>query len=128
MAESVSGEGHREAADATVDASRRTHLANERTYLAWWRCGLTCLAVGLGSGRLLPSLDHHRRVPYTLLGAGFALLGIAFIWFGFVRQRHVSEAVLRGDFEHLDDRLLAVFTAIGVLLGLLLFVLVLFDG
>ncbi len=111
-----------------ADASRRTHLANERTYLAWWRCGLTCLAVGLGAGRLLPSLDGHWRVPYTLLGAGFALLGIAFIWFGFQRQRRVSAAVLRGGFEYLDDRLLAIFTGIGVLLGLLLFVLVLFGG
>jgi putative membrane protein len=128
MAEHSTGEAQRAASDSVVDASRRTHLANERTYLAWWRCGLTCLAVGLGAGRLLPSLNHHWRVPYTLLGAGFALLGIAFIWFGFVRQRRVSEAVLRGGFEHLDDRTLAIFTAIGVLLGLLLFVLVLFGG
>ena len=32
--------------DQVADASRRTYLAGERTYLAWWRSGLTALAVG----------------------------------------------------------------------------------
>ena len=36
------------------DATRRTRLANERTYLAWWRTGLTALAVGIGIGKLVP--------------------------------------------------------------------------
>src|SRR4249920_3427477 len=47
-----------------VDATRRTHLANERTQLAWWRTGLTALAVALGVGRVVPELAgggaHHR--------------------------------------------------------------------
>ena len=34
-----------------VDATRRTHLATERTELAWWRTGLTALAVAYGSAR-----------------------------------------------------------------------------
>ncbi len=38
------------------DATRRTHLANERTYLAWWRTGLAALAVSLGAGKLVPPL------------------------------------------------------------------------
>jgi putative membrane protein len=128
MSDSTIGEVSGTVPDKTGDATRRTHLANERTYLAWWRCGLTCLAVGLGAGRLLPSLDHRSRLPYTLLGAGFSLLGVAFIWFAFVRQRRVTDALRRGSFEYLDDRLLALFTMIGVLLGLLLAALVLVDG
>ena len=32
----------------TIDASRRTRLASERTELAWWRTGLTALAFALG--------------------------------------------------------------------------------
>ena len=43
--------------DEAGDATRRTHLANERTYLAWWRSGLTCLAVAFGTGKLVPSLS-----------------------------------------------------------------------
>jgi hypothetical protein len=76
----------------------------------------------------LPSLDHRARWPYTVLGAGFALLGMGFIAFAFVRQRRVAEAVARGEFEHLDDRLLAVFTVLGMLLGALMLALVLIDG
>jgi putative membrane protein len=40
-----------------VDASRRTYLAGERTQLAWWRTGLTALAVALGVGRVVPELS-----------------------------------------------------------------------
>src|SRR5438270_660386 len=72
-------------------AMRRTHLANERTYLAWWRTGLTALASGVGIGRLVPSLAHQTRWPYAILGAGFALIGIVAIAYGLVRQRAVRD-------------------------------------
>ena len=39
-----------------MDALRRTRLANERTYLAWWRSALTALAVAVGTGRIAPGL------------------------------------------------------------------------
>ena len=38
--------------DEARDAMRRTPLANERTYLAWWRTGLATFAVSFGAGRL----------------------------------------------------------------------------
>jgi uncharacterized membrane protein YidH (DUF202 family) len=41
-----------------VDATRRTHLASERTELAWWRTGLAALAVAVGVGRVVPGLDR----------------------------------------------------------------------
>jgi putative membrane protein len=106
------------------DATRRTRLANERTYLAWWRTGLTCLAVSFGTGRLVPSISHETRWPYAVLGAGFALIGLVFIAYGFMRQRAVQEAVMRGEFERPDERFLAAVTAIGVLLGVAVLVLV----
>jgi putative membrane protein len=49
------------------DATRRTRLANERTYLAWWRTGLTAFAVSLGAGKLVPALTDE---------SAFALLAI----------------------------------------------------
>jgi putative membrane protein len=110
--------------DDAGDATRRTHLANERTYLAWWRTGLTCLAVSFGTGRLVPSLSHATRWPYAVLGAGFALIGLAFIGYGFLRQRAVQEAVMRGEFERPDERFLAAVTAVGVVLGIAVLVLV----
>src|SRR2546430_79024 len=46
--------------DEVQDATRRTRLASERTYLAWWRTGLTAFAVSLGSGRLVPAIAGGR--------------------------------------------------------------------
>jgi putative membrane protein len=111
--------------DQAGDATRRTHLANERTYLAWWRTGLTALASAVAIGRVVPSLTHQTRWPYAVLGAGFALLGIAAIGYGFVRQQAVRDAVRHGRFEHPHDAVLVVLTTIGVALGVLLLVLVL---
>src|SRR3954452_11453507 len=103
--------------DEEGDAPRLPHLANERTYLAWWRSGLTCLAVSFGTGKLVPSLSHETRWPYVLLGAGFAILGLLFIGYGFVRQRRVEAAIMQGEFERPDDRFIAIVTVFGVLLG-----------
>jgi uncharacterized membrane protein YidH (DUF202 family) len=61
----------------TVDATRRTRLASERTELAWWRTGLTALAVALAVGRVIPSLDpNSAQWPYDIAGICFALYGL----------------------------------------------------
>jgi putative membrane protein len=110
--------------DETGDATRRTQLANERTYLAWWRTGLTAFAVSLGAGKLVPALTDETRWPYVVVGVGFAMLGVAFIGYGFRRQRLVEQAVARGEYVRPDERLLAVLTAVGILLGLGLLIIV----
>ena len=99
------------------DATRRTRLANERTYLAWWRTGLTALAVCVGVGRLVPSVASGTHWPYEALGVGYGLLGIAFIAAGYLRTRDVEAALDRGTFLPLADRLTAALTAAGVVLG-----------
>jgi putative membrane protein len=109
------------------DATRRTYLANERTYLAWWRTGVTCLAVAFGAGRIVPALGHNARWPYAVVGAGFAIVGVAFMAFGARRQREVHAAIARGDFSELDDRVTNALTAAGVLLGVGVLILVLVD-
>jgi putative membrane protein len=113
---------------ATTDATRRTRLANERTFLAWWRTGLAALAVGLASGKLVPELSHGAAWPYEVLGTGFVLLGIAVIAYSYVRQRHVEEALARGDYAPLDSRLTLAFTAVGVLLGIATIVVILAES
>ena len=114
--------------DDAGDATRRTRLANERTYLAWWRTGLTAFAVSLGAGKLVPALTDVTRWPYVVVGIGFALLGVAFVAYGFVRQRQVERAVARGEYVRPDERWLGVLTVVGVLLGLGLLVIVLVEG
>jgi putative membrane protein len=108
----------------TEDAARRTHLANERTLLAWWRTGITALAAGVGVGRVVPSLTHQARWPYSIVGAGFALLGITSIAYGLNRQREVRDALRSGEFTHPNDAVLIGLTVGGVVLGILLLLVI----
>src|SRR5215208_1681458 len=82
----------------TIDATRRTRLANERTYLAWWRTGLTAFAVSIGTGRIVPALTHEGSWAYIVVGIGFALLGVAFVGYGFKRLREVDAAIAKGEY------------------------------
>jgi putative membrane protein len=110
------------------DAKRRTLLATERTYLAWWRSGLTALAVGLAAGKLVPELSSGASWPYELLGVGYSLLGIAFISFGHRRQQAVAAAVQRGEWNPLDERVAVALTVTGVALGAGTVAVVVFAG
>lgn len=113
---------------APADASRRTHLANERTYLAWWRTGLTAYAVALGAGKLVPELTHEPRVPYAVSGVGFALVGTILIAYGSYRRAAVERALERGEFSHPAPGFLLALTGLGVALGLLTLALVLISS
>jgi putative membrane protein len=114
--------------DEARDANRRTRLANERTMLAWWRSGLTAFAVALATGKIVPELaENATRWPYAVVGAGYALLGVAFVAYGFERERRVERALREGTFERPSGAIIAWMTAAGVLLGLLTTVLVAFD-
>ena len=114
--------------DEATDATRRTRLANERTYLAWWRTGLTSLAVAVGLGRIVPGVSHVTKWPYQLMGTGFGILGIAFIVAGFLRVRSVERALARGEFPRLDERLELALIVSGVVLGIGTVVLVAFGA
>ena len=111
-----------------VDATRRTHLANERTQLAWWRTGLTALAVALGVGRVVPELDRSAtRWPYVLAGVGFALWGILAIAYGTAHRSAVEQALSEGRFVQSTRWPLRTLTVGGVALGLLTALLILLD-
>ena len=101
------------------DASRRTRLANERTQLAWWRTGLTALAVGLAVGRVVPELAGDvEEWPYVALGVGFAFYGVLMLWYGGIRAKAVEEAVGKGRFAPPVAWISAALGAIGIVLGL----------
>jgi putative membrane protein len=110
------------------DATRRTRLANERTYLAWWRTGLTALAVAVGVGRIVPELANTTKWPYELLGAGYGLLGVTFMVAAYLRTREVERALDAGGFAPLDSRLLLALTAAGLVLAAATVVVVVFVG
>ena len=112
-------------ADEPGDASRRTHLANERTLLAWWRSGLTALGVGVAVGRVLPEFGHGARWPYAALGAAYAIFGFALVLYGTVRQREVEAAVVSGSFEWPQRRLVGAFSLLACGIGLATVLLIL---
>lgn len=114
--------------DEAGDATRRTRLANERTYLAWWRTGLTAFAVGIGAGKLVPALASGVTWPYTAIGIGFAVLGVVCSGYSFWRHREVEEAVSRGEFAHPDERLISLLSGVGAALGILLVVVLLTES
>jgi putative membrane protein len=101
------------------DGSRRTQLANERTFLAWWRTGLTSIAVSLGIGKIAPDLaDAQHRWPYVAIGVGFTLLAVAVFAYGLVRQREVHHALRQGEYAELDIRMVVALTGAALFLAL----------
>lgn len=119
--------GGRRAFDENQDALRRTRLANERTYLAWWRTGLTALAVSLAAGKVVPTLAHTSRWPYAIVGAGYAVLGVMCIAYGFRREQDIARALAEGRFMPMDKRYSALLTTVGVVLGLVTLLLILTE-
>jgi putative membrane protein len=99
-------------------------MAAERTWLAWWRTALVASAGALGVGRLAPQLLHTARVPYVILGCGYALLAVALLIVGARRQSGLQDAIDAGEPATLPPRLIAVFTVGGVILAVMTAVLV----
>ena len=111
-----------------ADATRRTRLANERTELAWWRTGLTALAVALGVGRVVPELNGSGvRWPYVVAGVGFALWGIAAIAYGSRRSAEVERVLAAGRFPEPPGWTRAALAVGGMALGTLTAILILLD-
>jgi putative membrane protein len=110
------------------DAGRRTRLANERTYLAWWRTGLTALAVCVGLGRIVPSVAGVTKWPYQTVGAAYGIVGIAFMVIAHHRLRSVGRAVDAGSFSELDTRIGRAMLVVGAALGVATVALVVFGS
>jgi inner membrane protein YidH len=107
-----------------ADATRRTRLANERTYLAWLRSALTALAVAVGIGRLVPGVTDVTRWPFELVGAGFAVLAMLLVVYGARRYVQVEQALTAGRFAPFDARTATFIAAVAAALAIGTFVLV----
>ena len=110
---------------AELDQERRTSMAAERTWLAWWRTALGATAGALAVGRFAPKLLDVAAWPYVVLGCGYAALAIGLSIVGARRQRDLEQALRTGSHAPLRFRTVAVFTVGGVALTLLTVVLVL---
>jgi uncharacterized membrane protein YidH (DUF202 family) len=101
---------------AQVDVWQRTSMAAERTWLAWWRTALTATAGALAVGRFAPELLDVAPWPYVVLGCGYAVLALALLVFGALRQRELERSIVTGIHAPLSFGLVAAFTIGGVVL------------
>jgi putative membrane protein len=108
-----------------LDQVRRTSMAAERTWLAWWRTALGATAGALAVGRFAPDLLDVAAWPYIVLGCGYASLAVALLIVGAQRQRELEHALRTGGDAPLRFRTVGVFTVGGVALAVMTVVLVL---
>lgn len=84
------------------ESRARTHLANERTFLAWFRTGLTLVALGVAAAHFLSpaTLTGVRLIPlFSTLVVG---LGVALVAVGAVRYHRARMQIDAGDFRHAE--------------------------
>jgi putative membrane protein len=114
----------RDVPPADLDQARRTSMAAERTWLAWWRTALAASAGALAVGRFAPELLPGDAWPYVLLGCAYAALAIGLLIIGALRQRELEHAMRTGEHRPLSFRAVGVFTIGGIVLALTTVVLV----
>ncbi len=103
---------------ADVDVTRRTRLAAERTWLAWWRSGIAAAATSVAVGGVVPQLVDGARTPYVLLGCGYALLALSLFIGAWVRQRQVESALSRGGYAGIQAGWVLGLTLMAAVLAL----------
>jgi putative membrane protein len=101
-----------------LEQTRRTAMAAERTWLAWWRTALGASAGALVVGGVAPEVLEASTWPYILLGCGYGVLAIGLLVAGAQRQRTFERAQRAGTHVPLPFRTVAAFTAGGVVLAL----------
>lgn len=103
---------------ADPDSRARTHLANERTFLAWLRTGLSMIALGLGAAQFLER-DLIPGLPVVLILSSFLVLcGIAIAIFGGIHHAQSRERIERGEIQAqtIGTRLaISVIVVVGIL-------------
>lgn len=107
---------HSEPAD--TDATRRTLLAAERTWLAWWRSGIAAATAAVAVGGVVPEFVEGGRTAYILLGAGYAALAAAVFAGAGLRQARVERALAEGGYEAAGRAWVLGLTAAGAILAL----------
>lgn len=102
----------------------RTHLANERTFLAWLRTGLSLTAVGLAAAGVLP-VDLVPGVPYVrTFSVLLVLSGTMMVVYGASRYVRVNQQIETGVYDPATKAIVTIAAIIGFL-GILTIPLVL---
>ena len=104
------------AGDADPDSRARTHLANERTYLAWFRTGVTLIALGLAAAQFLGRTDVTGVPLHSVLAIVLVGLGIAVALLGAWRYAVTRRRIDGSGYEPARDSV-AIATVAVVVVG-----------
>lgn len=101
-----------------MDSRARTHLANERTFLAWLRTGVALISLSLAVAQFLeldvvPDLPLTRGIAITMV-----ITGILIVVDGTIRYVRYSKQIEAGVFR-VTTRSVQVVAGLVVLLGLM---------
>ena len=97
------------------DSRARTHLANERTFLAWLRTGLSLVAVGLAVAGFVP-IDLVPGVRYvTLFAALLVVFGTVMTLYGANRYVAAHRQIEAGSYRPATGPIVAFAVAVGIL-------------
>jgi putative membrane protein len=106
------------------DSRARTHLANERTFLAWLRIELSLTAVGLAAAGFLP-VDLVPGIPYVRsFSALLVLSGIVMVLYGASRYVRAYKQIETGAYDPAGTAVVTI-AAVIAFLGILAIPLVL---
>src|SRR4051812_26702448 len=97
------------------DSRARTHLANERTFLAWLRTGLSLMAVGLAVAGFLP-VDLVPGLPYV---RSFSILlelsGTLMVVYGANRYMRAYKQIETGAYDPASSAIVTIAAIVGLL-------------
>ncbi len=99
------------------DVTRRTYLAAERTWLAWWRSGIAAAAAALAVGAIVPDLVEGAGWPYVALGCAYALASLTMFVLGALRRQAVDRALDTGTYAELPGAWAAALSVGGACLA-----------
>jgi putative membrane protein len=99
------------------DSRARTHLANERTFLAWFRTGLTLVALGLATAQFL-TRDLVTGVPLRRgIAIGFVAAGLIVTLNGYHRYFRGSREISQASFKPATSSIVlttAIMVGVGI--------------
>jgi putative membrane protein len=112
-----------------LDSRARSHLANERTFLAWLRTGLALIVVGIGAAQFL-ELDLN-LIPGVRIVSDFAgvliVVGTLTVIVGRARYMQNRERIDTAQFQP-AGRSVTIATALIAVIGVLSLALVYLMG
>jgi putative membrane protein len=109
-------------------APRRTWLAAERTFLAWWRTGLAASVAALAVGRVLPEVVEGPTWPYLVLGLGYGAVAVGVFALGARRHHDIDNGLREGRFPSLGGGVVAALSLAGAALTIVTMAVIAIDS